>query len=198
MSRMLRLIIVMGLTVVMGLLGGCHPNVSLPGPFEGRITDIKTGHPIAGARVEMENWRHDNPLPDGPGSFFVRADTKTDESGFFRLKKETRRGGYFGCSFALKISAEGYIPATLIYEPKGVPLPPETRAYPFVHTATFDRLPRKLEVRLAPALPVLLAAIKSGKPDYMGIAREMLAKLIGVDYGYDADKWEKAVTLKKK
>lgn len=198
MSQIVRLIIVMGLTVAMGLLGGCHPNLPLPGPFEGRITDIKTGHPIAGAQVEVENWCHDNPLPDGPGNFFVRASTIADESGFFRLEKETRRGGYFGCSFALKISAEGYIPATLVYEPKRVPLPPETMAYPFIHTSTFDTLPRKLEIQLTPALPVLLMAIKSGKPGYMRSAREMLTKLIGVDYGYDADKWEKAVTLKEK
>jgi hypothetical protein len=99
-------------------LGSCVA-VPLPGPFEGRVTDRQNGRPIAMAEVEAESWCHDNPLPDGPGSFHVRSNTKTNESGLFRLEKETRRGGLFGCSFALKINAEGYIPTNLLYEPKG-------------------------------------------------------------------------------
>jgi len=180
----------------MGVLGGCF-SVPLPDPFEGRVTDNQNGRPVAGAEVEAESWCHDNPLPDGPGSFFVRSNTKTDKSGFFRLKKETRRGGLFGCSFALKINAENYIPTNLLYEPKGFPLPPETVAFPFINTSAFKEFPAKLEIQLAPAIPVFLKAIKSGNPMYQRTAREKLTKLIGVDYGYDSDKWEKALTAKE-
>jgi hypothetical protein len=184
------------LMAAMGIWG-CGCSVPLPGPFEGRVTDKHSGRPLAGAEVEAESWCHDNPLPDGPGSFLVRSNTKTDEDGFFKLEKETRRGGLFGCSFALKISAEGYIPTNLLYEPKGISLPPETVAFPFINTSAVKAFPGKLEIQLAPAIPVFLTAMKSGNPVYRKMAREKLAKLAGVDYGYDTDKWESAVALKE-
>jgi hypothetical protein len=178
------------------LVGGCY-SVPLPGPFEGRVTDNQSGRPIAGAEVEAESWCHDNPLPDGPGSFHIRSNTKTNENGFFRLEKETRRGGLFGCSFALKISAESYIPTNLLYEPKGIPLPPETVAYPFINTSALKEFPAKLEIQLAPAMPVFLKALKSGNPLYQRMAREKLTKLMGVDYGYDHDRWAQAAAFRK-
>ena len=196
MKKIIRFIFLLCLIISMGVLGGCF-SVPLPDPFEGRVTDNQNGRPVAGAEVEAESWCHDNPLPDGPGSFFVRSNTKTDKSGFFRLEKETRRGGLFGCSFALKINAENYIPTNLLYEPKGFPLPPETVAFPFINTSAFKEFPAKLEIQLAPAIPVFLKAIKSGNPMYQRTAREKLTKLIGVDYGYDSDKWEKALTAKE-
>jgi hypothetical protein len=184
------------LTALIGVLGGCFP-VPLPGPFEGCVTDSQSSKPIGGALVEAESWCHDNPLPDGPGNFFVISNTKTDKNGFFRIEKETRRGGLFGCSFALKISAENYIQTNLLYEPKEYALPPSTAAYPFINTSALKVFPAKLEIQLAPAIPVFLKAIKSGNPSYQETAREKLTKIIGVDYGYDSDKWEKAIAIKK-
>ncbi|MFC1834903.1 ankyrin repeat domain-containing protein [Thermodesulfobacteriota bacterium] len=172
-------------------LSGC--TLPFPGPYEGRVTDAKTGRPIVGAKVEAEWWCHDNPLPDGPGSFFVRSSTVTDEQGRFRLAKETRRGGWFGSSFALKITADGYIPATLIGDPSGYPLPASTKAYPFVRTSTHRRFPAELDVKLAPAVTVWLKALGSGIPLHQRVAREKLTKLLGVDHGYQAHKWKKAV-----
>jgi hypothetical protein len=198
LGKAVRVVIIVVFMAEMSFLQGCFAGLPLPGPFEGRVIDKQSGDPIAGAHVEAESWCHDNPLPDGPGSFHVRSSTITDKSGLFRLEKETRRGGFFGCSFALKISADGYIPANLIYEPKGLPLPPETKAYSLVDTSTFEKPPTKWEVQLAPALPVLLAAIRSGNPSFQREAREQLTRLIGIDCGYDAEKWEEAVVMKKK
>jgi hypothetical protein len=199
LGRIVRVVIFAGLTTVASLLEGCYiADLPLPGPFEGRVIDKQSGGPIAGARVEAENGCHDNPLPDGPGHFHVRSSTLTDKNGFFRLEKETRRGGFFGCRFALKISADGYIPATLIYEPKGIPLPAETKTDPLMDTSTFEKPPAKWEVQLAAAPPVLLMAIKSGNPIYQKQARKELTGLIGIDYGYDADKWEEAMIRKKR
>ncbi len=173
------------------VLGGCV--LPFPGPHEGRVTDSQTGKPISGAKVEAEWWCHDNPLPDGPGSFFVRSSTVTDDQGLFRLEKETRRGGLFGASFALKISADAYIPAVLMGDRSGNPLPPSTAGYPFRETASYVEFPTNLHIQLAPAAPVLLKAMKSGKPMYQKTAREKLTKLLGVDYKYNADKWEAAI-----
>ena len=196
MTKTARFIFMICMMAAIGVVGGCY-SVPLPGPFEGRVTDNQSDRPISGAEVEAESWCHDNPLPDGPGSFFVRSNTKTDKNGFFRLEKETRRGGLFGCSFTLKINAERYVPTNLLYEPKGFPLPPETVAFPFINTYALKEFPAKLKIQLAPAIPVFLKAIKSGDPIYQRTAREKLTKLIGVDYGYDSDKWEKALTSKE-
>lgn len=178
------------------VLAGC----SLPfsGPYQGTVEDLKTGEPLKGVKVEAEWWCHDNPLPDGPGSFFVRSSTVTDERGAFQIKRETRRGGLFGCSFVLKITAEGYIPASLILDPSGEPLPPSTKAYPFVRTSAFTGFPSELHVKLTPALPVWLNAVRSRVPLHREVAREKLIGLLGVDYGYDAEEWEKAVRAKGK
>lgn len=100
------------LIALMGVSGDCSP-VPLPGFFEGHVIDNQSGRPIAGALVEAESWCHDNPLPDGPENFFVVSNTKKDKNGFFRIEKKTRRSGFFGCSFALKISAENYIRTNL-------------------------------------------------------------------------------------
>ena len=196
LKKIFRFIFSLCLIASMCVLGGCF-SVPLPGPFEGRVSDNQSGKPIARAEVVAESWCHDNPLPDGPGNFFVSSNTKTDKNGFFRLVKETRRGGLFGCSFALKISAESYIQTNLLYEPKEYALPPSTVAYPFINTSALKVFPAQLEIQLAPAIPVFLKAIKSGNPSYQRTAREKLTKIIGIDYGYNSDKWEKAIALKE-
>lgn len=173
------------------VLAGC--DLPFPGPYEGRVTDSETLEPISGARVDAEWWCHDNPLPDLPGSFSIRSSTFTDERGLFRLERETRRGGIFGSQFVLRISSEGYIPAHLVADASDIPLPPGTEAYPFIETSKYKEFPARLTVELTPAIPVLLKALKSGIPLHQRVAREKLTKLMGVDYGYHADKWEKAV-----
>lgn len=173
------------------VLAGC--NLPYPGPYRGRVTDAQTGQPISGAKVEAEWWCHDNPLPDGPGSYFIRSWTVTNDRGAFRLEKETRRGGLFGSHFVLRISAEGYIPAHLIAEPSGTPLPAGTEEYPFTKTSAYKVFPAELKIKLTPAVPVFLKALRSGVPLQMKIAREKLIRLLGVDYRYDPDKWEEAL-----
>lgn len=184
---------IMGLCAVAALLlvSGC--NLPYPGPYQGTVVDAETGEPIAGATVQGEWWCHDNPLPDGPGSFFVRSSTTTDEQGSFLLERETHRGGLFGASFALKITAEGYIPASLLGEPSGRPLPLSTQKYPFVQTVAYKEFPPVLKVTLSPAAAVYLEAMKSGIPLHQKVAREKLTKLLGVDYRYHAHKWERAL-----
>ncbi|MDQ7782072.1 MAG: hypothetical protein RDU20_04285 [Desulfomonilaceae bacterium] len=173
------------------VFAGC--SLPFPGPYQGTVTDSESGKHLEGAKVEAEWWCHDNPLPDGPGSFFVRASTVTDAGGAFVVERETRRGGMFGCSFVLKIAADGYIPAALIQDPSGVPLPASTKDYPFVHTSAVKRLPPEVHVRLTPAVPILLKALKSPVPLHQEVARERLVRLLGVDHEYDADKWEAAL-----
>jgi hypothetical protein len=182
------------LLILLGTLAavtGCK--LPFPGPHQGVVTDSDTGKPIMGATVEGEWWCHDNPLPDGPGSFFVRSSTVTDDHGKFRLEKETRRGGLFGASFVLKVSAEEYIPAAILADPSGVRLPASTRDYPFRQTSAVREFPGEIRIKLAPALPVLLDALRSGIPRHQREARDQLRKLLGVDLKYDVEKWEEAV-----
>ncbi|MFH1112766.1 MAG: carboxypeptidase-like regulatory domain-containing protein [Pseudomonadota bacterium] len=173
------------------ILAGC--TLPFPGPYQGTVTDAQTGKPLPGAVVEAEWWCHDNPLPDGPGSFFVRSSTVTDDHGAFRTPRETRRGGLFGCSFVLKITAQGYIPVGMILVHSGETLPASTKAYPFIHTSAFTEFPQEVQVKLVPDVPVFLKALQSGVPLYRKVAREKLTRRFGVDCGYDAEKWEKAI-----
>lgn len=179
------------LAALLLVLEGC--NLPFPGPFQGTVTDAETGKPISGAKVEAEWWCHDNPIPDSGGSFFVRSSTLTDEQGAFRIAKERRRGGFFGSSLVLKISATGYIPANVFAMPSGDSLPQSTTAYPFIQAIAYEHIPPTLHVKLRPAGPVLLQATKSGEPLHRKVAREKLTKLLGVDYKYDSDKWEQAL-----
>ena len=178
------------------LCGGC--DLPFPGPYQGKVTDADSGKPIIGARVEAEWWCHDNPLPDGPGSFFVRSTTFTGERGGFHIEKETRRGGVFGSSFALKINAEGYIPAHILVIPSCEPLPPSTKAYPFIKTSAYKAPPNDLDVKLEPAAPAFLKALRSGEPLHRKVAREKLTELLGVDHKYEVDKWEEALKVGKR
>lgn len=181
----------LALMAVLVTIQGCE--LPYPGPYQGTVTDSDTDRPISGAKVEAEWWCHDNPMPDLPGSFFVRSSTITDERGSFRLRKETRRGGLFGSSFVLKVSAKGYIPVNLLPVSPREPLPPNLEDYPFIRTVGFDKSQKQLDVKLSPAVPVLLKAMKSGIPLHQKVAREQLTKLLGVDLKYDVGKWEQAI-----
>ena len=172
---------------------GCSRQLPFSGPHEGYIVNSATGKPIAGAIVEAEWWCHDNPFPDGPGSYFIRASSVCDKSGHFKIKQETKPGGYFGSSFALKVKAKGYIPATLIGDTSDFPLPLSTTLYPFIDTTKYKSFPSTLHVELKPAGPVYLKLIRSNNASYRRRAMEELQKLLGVNHGYDADKWEEAL-----
>ncbi len=175
------------------ILIGCSRQLPFPGPYGGYIVDSATGKPVAGAAVEAEWWCHDSPIPDGSGSYFIRVSTVCDGKGIFSIKKETRRGGYFGSSFALKIKAKGYIPATLIGEKSNIPLPPSTAAYPFIDTSQLKSFPPELIVKLKPAGPVYIELLKSEDTFFRRKAAEELQKLLGVDHGYDAARWKEAL-----
>ncbi len=174
---------------------GCSRQLPFAGPYEGYIIDSATNKPISGAIVEAEWWCHDNPLPDGPGSYFIRASSVCDRNGHFRIKQETKQGGYFGNSFALKVKAKGYIPATFIGDTSDLPLPSSTTAYPFIDTIQYKSFPSTLHIKLKPAGQVFLKSIRSENPSYRRKAKEELQKLLGVNYGYDANKWEEAMRL---
>jgi hypothetical protein len=169
---------------------GCQ--LPFPGPYIGVVLDAKTDEPIEGALVRAEWWCHDNPLPDGPGSFFIRVETSTDAKGAFRIDKQRRRGGLFGSSFALKVEKPGYIPANIIALEHGNELPESTKEYPLIASQSVERFPDRLRVKLSPAVPVLLKAMESGIPLYQRTAREELIKLLGIDCQYDPEKWKKA------
>ncbi len=170
------------------VITGCK--LPFPGPHAGRVIDASTGEPIQTAEVEAEWWCHDNPLPDGPGSFFLRSSTFTDEHGAFRIDKEDRRGGLFGSGFVLKVSKDGYIPLRLIAMEAGEELPESTVNYPLVDVVPYRTFRNDLQIELKPALPVLLETMRSGEPLHQKVAREELTRLLGVDLKYDADAWE--------
>ena len=177
---------------LLGLLGallvaGC--SLPYPGPYNGTVIDAQTGKPISDAVVEAQWWCHDSPIPDSGGSFFVRSSTLTDGRGHFRLKKETSRGGLFGSSFVLKVSSDGYIPVCILADPSNTPLPESTESYPFIDTTQVREYPAEVLVKLKPAVPVWLKAIRSGVPFHQKVAREKLTEFFGVDHKYDADKW---------
>ena len=179
--------------LVLFSLIGCSRPLPFTGPYEGYVIDSTTGKPIEGAIVEAEWWCHDSPLPDGPGSFFIRTSSICDTNGFFRIEQETRRGGYFGSNFALKFKAKGYIPATLIGDISNTPLPSSTISYPFIDTIKYESFPSALHIKIKPAGPVFLKLISSENVSYRKRAKEGLQKLLGVNYGYDADKWGEAL-----
>lgn len=180
-------------TIVLLSSIGCSRQLPFAGPYEGYVLDSTTGKPIEVAIVEAEWWCHDSPFPDGPGSFFIRTSSACDPSGRFRIEQERRRGGYFGSNFALKFKAKGYIPATLIGDISNTPLPSSTISYPFIDTIKYKSFPSALHIKIKPAGPVFLKLISSENVSYRKSAKEGLEKLLGVNYGYDADKWREAL-----
>jgi len=141
------------------------------------VHDAETGKPLPGALVRAEWWCHDNPLPDAPGSFFVTSETVTDEDGRAAPTLPDDRGGWFGCSLAVTISKPGYVPAGVLVDPSNFPLPESEASWPFRATTVVPRVPETLEVSLAPALPVYLAALFNDDPLVRTVAAEELSGL---------------------
>ena len=145
------------------------------GPYAGLVLDATTGNPIPGATVEAEWWCHDNPIPDTGGSYFVRASATTDTKGVYALEKQSRSGGWFGSDFSIHVTANGYIKRALVVDPRGNPLPDSTKNYRFVDTTTHVSLPAVLNIKLTPALPVLVKALQSDKAEDRLLAAEQFA-----------------------
>lgn len=183
-----------GFFLIAAILSTSGCRLPFPGPYVGTVTDSETADPIEGALVRAEWWCHDSPLPDGPGSFFIRVEISTNEKGAFRIDKQQRRGGLFGTGFALRVEKPGYIPTNWIAVEPGQELPKSTTEYPLIASQALERFPDEIHIKLSPAIPVLLKAMGSGVPLHQRTAREELVKLLGVDFQYDVEKWKKAAT----
>jgi len=164
-------------------LGQLFLPLSFAGPYSGRVTDAEAGLPIPDASVEVTWRRHDNPLPDGVGHNAIKAAGKTDRNGVFHLEKQGTRGGLFQTDVSIQVTAQGYIKRVLILDPKGTPLPPQTIDWPFQDTSVHVSPPEPLNVRLKPALPVILKALQSKDPLIKQTAAEELRKLKNIPAG---------------
>jgi len=152
-----------------------HP-LPFEGHYEGMVLDRSSEKPISGATIEAAWWCHDCPDPHF-GNYWVRASATTDVKGRFRIEKPKRRAGWFSTDFSLSITSKGYIKRVFILDPKGIPLPQDTREYPFIDTTTHVSLPAILNIRLNPSESVLLKALQSDNRDYRIQAAEELGKL---------------------
>jgi len=151
--------------------------LSFPGPYSGTVVDSE-GNPIPGAIVEVQWMLHDNPLPDGVGHYPIKAAGETDKNGIFYIKKQESRGGLSQTDLSIKITAKGYIERVLIIYPKGnLVLPQQTIDWPFADTSIHKSPPEPFNVRLKPALPVILKAIQSKDPLIKWKAEQELRKL---------------------
>ncbi|MBN1883536.1 MAG: HEAT repeat domain-containing protein [Deltaproteobacteria bacterium] len=146
-------------------------------PGEIIVIDSATSGPIPDAVVRAEWWCHDNPLPDGPGSFTVMSEATTDAEGRAGLTVPKRRGGWFGCSLAVTISKPGYIPAGILVDPVNIPLPESVATWPFRTTVSIAEFPETLTVYLESALPVYLSALVDDDAFIRAVAAEELGAL---------------------
>ena|GEM_PF-3739142 len=165
-----------------GYIGSLLRPLPFEGPYSGTIIDTLSGNPIKSARVMADWWCYDSPDPHF-GNYWVHIFVTSDENGRYEIKKPRRRGGWFGGRFTLSVNANGYIPVVLALMPNDPPLPPSTKAYPFIDTKAYASLPANLDIRLNPFRPVLLEALKSENAQYRWKAAEELGK-IGKDAKY--------------
>jgi len=153
------------------------PPLPFTGPWSGQVVDAVTGTPIPGARVKVKWTCHDSPLPNGAAHEPVYAVAKADAAGKFALKPPNRRGGRFGTDIGLSVTATGYIDAVFVVDPNATPLPPSAAAWPFADTTVQKSLSGIMTIRLRPARPVLLKALKSPDSLIRTTAQEKLAQL---------------------
>jgi hypothetical protein len=168
-----------------GYVGSLIHPLPFEGPYNGTVLDASTGKPIEGARVEAAWWCYDFPYPH-VGEYWVYVTVTTDEKGRYHIKKPHRRGGWFGESFTFRGDAKGYIETVFVLEPGGRQLPESTMEYPFTNTMSYVSLPKKLDIRLEPARPVLLKALKSDRANYRWVAADELGSM-GKDAAYAVD-----------
>lgn len=161
--------------------GGRFATLIFPLPYglpeEIIVYDADILESISGAAIHAEWWCHDNPLPDGSGSFTVISEAITDKNGRAILPVPNKRGGWFGCSMAVTISKLGYVPAGVLVDPTGYPLPESVEAWPFRTTTMILEFPETLTVYLKPALPVYLSALTSEDALIRATAAEELGAL---------------------
>ncbi len=176
-SKFALLVVLLALAFVLssrGYLGSLIHPLPFSGPYSGRVFDIASGKPIAGARVTAKWWCYDSPDPH-LGNYWVDVSATTDAAGHFALSKPARRAGWFGGSFSFHVDAHGYVPAVAL-APDDPPLPASTRAYPFVDTRQYSALPQRLDVPLTPLVPRLLQTLGSENAQYRALAAEELGK----------------------
>jgi HEAT repeat protein len=98
------------------------------------------------------------------------------------INKPKRRAGWFGGSFTLSVNSKGYIPVVAV-TPDYPPLPPSTKAYPFMDTRAYASFTKSMDFRLNPFKPVLLESMKSEKAQYRLMAANELG-MIGAEAKY--------------
>jgi hypothetical protein len=159
-----------------GYIGSLVHPLPFEGPYYGTIIDALNGNPIENAMVKADWWCYDSPDPH-LGNYWVHFSVTSDKNGHYKIKEPNHRGGWFGGSFTLSVHAKGYIPAVLVLMPNGPPLPPSTKAYPFIDTRAYASLPASLDIQLNPFRHVLLEALEAENAQYRWKAAEELGKI---------------------
>ena len=159
-----------------GYIGSLVHPLPFDGPYRGTVVDASNGNPINGAKVFARWSCWDFPYPH-IGEYSVYTQTTSNEKGHYEIKRPRRRGGWFGGDFSFDVHAKGYITAGFYLRPGSLPVPPDTKAYPFEDITSIPTFPAVLNVRLRPAKPILLEALKSDKALYRGVAAGKLGKI---------------------
>lgn len=159
-----------------GYIGSLVHPLPFDGPYRGMVVDASTGNPITGVRV-IASWScRDFPYPH-IGEYSVSARATTNEKGLYVIKKPRRRGGWFGGNFSFTVYAKGYIWAGFYLRPGSPSLTGDTKAYPFEDITSIPKFPAVLNIRLRPAKPILLEALKSEKARHRGAAARQLGEI---------------------
>ena len=140
------------------------------------VVDASTGNPITGVRVIASWLCRDFPYPH-IGEYSVSEHATTNEKGLYVIKKPRRRGGWFGGNFSFTVYAKGYIWAGFYLRPGSPSLTGDTKAYPFEDITSIPKFPAVLNIRLRPAKPILLEALKSEKARHRGAAARQLGEI---------------------
>jgi len=159
-----------------GYIGSLIHPLPFDGPYRGMVVDASTGNPITDARVIASWLCRDFPYPH-IGEYSVSAHATTDEKGLYVIKKPRRRGGWFGGDFSFTVYAKGYIWAGFYLRPGSPSLTGDTKAYPFEDITSIPKFPAVLNIRLRPAKPILLEALKSEKARHRGAAARQLGEI---------------------
>ncbi|MEA3435572.1 MAG: HEAT repeat domain-containing protein [Thermodesulfobacteriota bacterium] len=159
-----------------GYIGSLVHPLPFDGPYRGTVVDASTGNPIANAKL-IAYWScRDFPYPH-IGEYSVYTQTTSNEKGHYEIKKPRRRGGWFGGDFSFTVYAKGYIRAEFFLRPGSPSITGDTKTHPFYVATSVPTFPAVFNVRLKPAKPILLEALKSEKARHRGGAARQLGKI---------------------